>query len=295
MKAHLVDGTYELFRAFFGAPAATDARGREIGATRGIMRSLASLLAEPGVTHVAAAFDTVIESFRNQLYAGYKTGDGLPAELTSQFPLAERAVAAMGITVWGMIDFEADDALATAAGRLVAYPEIEQVVICSPDKDLAQCVSGSRVVALDRLRKRQLDEAGVVEKFGVAPGSMPDWLALVGDSADGFPGIPRWGAKSAAAVLKRYRHLEEIPDAASAWDIKVRGADALAESLKSHRDDAVLFRTLATLRRDVPIDSSPSAIAWSGPRPELAQIAVELEMGPGLGEQLSALAKKRVG
>jgi 5'-3' exonuclease len=291
MRAHLVDGTYELFRAFFGAPAAT-AHGREVGATRGLMRSMAFLLEEPGVTHVAAAFDTVIESFRNDLYATYKTGEGLPAELTSQFPLAERALAAMGITVWGMMDFEADDAIATAAATLAADRSVEQVVMCSPDKDLAQCVSGTRVVQLDRLRKKLFDEPGVVEKFGVGPTSIADWLALVGDSADGYPGIPRWGAKSAAAVLARYTHIEQIPDAARAWDVKVRGADSLAESLRAHREDAALFKQLATLRRDAPIDARPAAIAWKGPTPELAGVLDDLDMGPRLGEQLAARAAR---
>ncbi len=292
MDAHLIDGTYELFRAYFGAPSAT-VRGREVGATRGIMRSFAALLAEPGVSHVAAAFDTVIESFRNELYGGYKTGDGLPHELTDQFALAERAIAAMGVAVWGMIEFEADDAIASAADRLAARADVDRVVICSPDKDLAQCVIGTRVVALDRMRKKWLDEGGVCEKFGVPPSSIPDWLALVGDSADGYPGIPRWGAKSAAAVLRRYRHLEAIPDAAKEWDLKVRGADALADSLRAHRAEAALFRTLATLRRDAPIDASPAAIAWKGPRPELAAVLAEVGMDEAFATQLDALAKKR--
>jgi 5'-3' exonuclease len=292
MKAHLVDGTYELFRAFFGAPPATDRNGREVGATRGLMRSMASLLDQPGVTHVAAAFDTVIESFRNELYGGYKTGDGLPAKLTDQFPLAERALAAMGITVWGMIDFEADDAIATAAHRLAMNDAVDQVVLCSPDKDLTQCVIGDRVVVLDRMRKKQLDEAGVIEKFGVAPASIPDWLALVGDTADGYPGIPRWGAKSAATVLCHYRHLDAIPDRARDWQVKVRGSDALAENLAAQRKDAELFRTLATLRRDVPIDASLARLAWSGPKPELASVCAELDIGPGLREELERRAAR---
>jgi 5'-3' exonuclease len=267
LRVHLVDGTYELFRAFFGAPPARSPAGAEVGATRGILRSLLYLLREPGVTHVAVAFDHVIESFRNELFPGYKTGEGLPEELTSQFPLAERGAAALGLVVWPMVEFEADDALATGAARWWDTPGVEQVVICSPDKDLTQCVRGSRVVCLDRMRRKLLDEPGVVEKFGVPPASIPDWLALVGDDADGFPGIPRWGAKSAAAVLARYGHIEAIPDEARLWDVTVRGADALAATLREGRDAAQLYRRLATLRTDVPLREELDALRWSGPDP----------------------------
>jgi 5'-3' exonuclease len=266
MRIHLVDGTYELFRAYYGAPEATAPDGAEVGATRGLLRSLLSLLREDGVTHVACAFDHVIESFRNDLFAGYKTGEGIEEDLLAQFPLAERAVQALGMVVWPMVEFETDDALATAAARADAAPEVEQVVICSPDKDLTQCVRDTRVVCLDRLRRRVYDEAGVREKFGVSPASMPDWLALVGDSADGIPGVPRWGARSASTVLARYPHLESIPDRESEWRVTVRGAAALAQSLRTHREDAALYRLLATLRTDVPLAEEPDALRWRGAR-----------------------------
>jgi 5'-3' exonuclease len=286
VRLHLVDGTYELFRAYFGAPPATSPAGAEVGATLGLMRSLLSLIREPEVTHVAVAFDHVIESFRNRLFAGYKTGEGLPDELTSQFPLAERAAAALGLVVWPMVEFEADDAIATGAARWSEAAGVEQVVICSPDKDMTQCVRGARVVCLDRLRRKTLDEAGVVEKFGVPPASIPDWLALVGDDADGLPGIPRWGAKSAAALLARYAHIEAIPDQASRWDVSVRGADALAASLRERRDEAALYRLLATLRTDVPLGEELEALRWTGPDPLLADLCRELG-----DDELAARAK----
>ena len=231
MKVHLVDGTFELFRAYYGSPSSVTADGFEIGAVRGLLRSMLALLGEPGVTHVAIAFDHVIESFRNELYPGYKTGDGMDPKLFAQFGPAEDACRALGIVTWPMIEFECDDALAAGAARFAASAEVEQVVICTPDKDLAQCVTGNRVVCLDRMRRKLLDEAGVHAKFGVGPKSMPDWLALVGDSADGYPGIARWGAKSAGAVLAVYEHLERIPDDPRSWSVAVRGADALAREL----------------------------------------------------------------
>jgi 5'-3' exonuclease len=264
MRLHLVDGTFELFRAHFGAPGAIAPDGREVGATRGLLRSLYALLREDGVTHVAVAFDHVIESFRNRLYAGYKTAEGLPPELLAQFPLAEAAAQALGVVTWPMVEFEADDALATAAARWHDDPAVEQVVICSPDKDLAQCVVGTRIVTYDRIRRTQVDEAGVEAKFGVAPSSIPDLLALVGDDADGIPGVPRWGSKSAATVLKRYGTLEQIPDDPAAWDVPVRGAAALATQLRDHRELAALYRTLATLRRDVPLAESLDDLRWRG-------------------------------
>jgi len=264
MRIHLVDGTYELFRAHFGAPEAATPDGRPVGATLGLVRSLLSLLREDGVTHVACAFDTVIESFRNDLFPGYKTSEGVPEELLAQFPLAERAVRALGVVVWSMVEFEADDALATGAARAEALPEVEQVVICSPDKDLAQCVRGTRVVCLDRSRRRLYDRAGVLEKFGVAPESIPDWLALVGDDADGIPGVPRWGARSAAALLAHYGHVEAIPERESEWKVPVRGAAALALSLREHREKAALYRLLATLRTDVPLAEAPDDLRWQG-------------------------------
>jgi len=265
MDVHLVDGTFELFRAYYGSPPSTSGDGREVGAVRGLVRSLLSLLGERDVTHVAIAFDHVIESFRNELYPGYKTGDGMDPKLYAQFGPAEEACRALGVVTWPMIEFECDDALATAAERCLRAAAVQRVVICSPDKDLAQCVQGKRVICFDRLRRKALDEAGVVAKFGVYPKSMPDWLALVGDSADGFPGVPRWGAKSAATVLARYEHLEAIPADAADWDVKVRGAAALAATLAAQRDDALLFRRLATLRTDVPLAESVAELRWQGP------------------------------
>jgi len=270
IKVHLVDGTYELYRAHFGAPGA-EVSGREVGATRGIMRSLLSLVRDDGVSHVAVAFDHVIESFRNQLFAGYKTGEGVPEELMSQFTLAERASHALGIVTWPMVGFEADDALATAAARWAASPEVEQVLICTPDKDLAQCVSGKRVVRLDRMRRLLMDEAGVIEKFGVPPASIPDWLALVGDTADGIPGIPRWGEKAASTLLARFGRIEDIPGDPALWGIPVRGAAALASSLAGLRKEAALYKTLATLRRDVPLTETLDDLEWKGARREELQ------------------------
>ena len=266
MKLHLVDGTYELFRAHFGAPPATAADGSAVGATRGLLRTLLALLASPGVTHVACAFDHVIESFRNDLYPGYKTSDGVPPELLAQFPLAEAVTHALGVVVWPMVEMEADDALATAAARWAEAAGVEQVVICSPDKDLTQCVRGDKVVCLDRRQRKLLDEAGVQEKFGVLPASMPDWLALVGDTSDGYPGIPRWGGKSAAVVLSRYRRLEAIPEYERQWEVAVRGAAALGASLRAHRQEAALFRVLATLREDAPLPESLDDLRWQGGR-----------------------------
>lgn len=277
MRLHLVDGTFELFRAHFGAPGARSPNGMEVGATRGLLRSLFALLREPGVTHVAVAFDHVIESFRNRLYDGYKTGEGLPPELLAQFPIAEEAARALGVVVWPMVEFEADDALATAAERWRDAPGVEQVVICSPDKDLMQCVRGTRVVSFDRIRRKTTDERGVIEKFGVPPDSIPDLLALVGDDADGIPGVPRWGARSAGAVLAHYRTIEAIPDREEEWGVTVRGAAALAEQLRQHRDEARLYRTLATLRTDVPLDESLDALQWRGAhRNELAAFCASI-------------------
>jgi 5'-3' exonuclease len=265
VRVHLVDGTYELFRAYYGAPTARSPSEIEVGATLGFARSLLALLAEPGVTHAAVAFDHVIESFRNDLFAGYKTSEGVPADLLAQFPLAERVTAALGVVVWPMVEFEADDAMATAACRYAEDPRIDQVVLCTPDKDMAQCVRGSRVVTFDRMRRKQYDERAVIEKFGVEPASIPDWLALVGDDADGIPGIPRWGARSAATLLARYRRIEAIPDDAASWDVQVRGAAALAASLSALRPEAGLYKQLATLRADVPLVEDLEALRWRGP------------------------------
>lgn len=266
MNVHLIDGTYELFRAYYGGRDAQSPGGMEVGATRTLLRSFLALLREPGVTHVAVAFDTVIESFRNQLFDGYKTGAGIEPALLAQFPLAEEAASALGLVVWGMREFEADDALATAAARFAGDARVEQVLLCSPDKDLTQCVRGSRVVCLDRMRQKVIDEPGVVAKLGVLPASVPDYLALVGDTADGIPGVPRWGAKSAATVLARYGHIEAIPDDEAAWEVKVRGAAGLAASLRAHRAEAGLYRTLATLRTDAPLDERLDDLAWQGAR-----------------------------
>jgi 5'-3' exonuclease len=266
VRVHLIDGTYELFRAYFGAPNATSPTGVEVGATRGILWSMLSLLGEDRVTHVACAFDHVIESFRNELFAGYKSSEGVPDDLLAQFPLAERATHALGMVTWPMVEFEADDALATAAARWADEPEIEEILICTPDKDMAQCVRGSRIVCFDRMRRKLVDELAVIEKFGVPPSSITDWLALVGDSSDGYPGIPRWGAKSAAAVLARYGHLESIPDHEREWGLVVRGASALGESLRDHREEAYLYRLLATLRTDAPLGETLDDLRWQGAR-----------------------------
>lgn len=292
MKVHVVDGTFELFRAFYGSPSSETTDGTEIGAVRGLLRSLLALLGEPGVTHVAVAFDHVIESFRNDLYPGYKTGDGIDPKLWAQFWPAEDACRALGLAVWPMIEFECDDALATAAARFAADPRVEQVVICSPDKDLAQCVRGTHVVCLDRMRKKVLDEAGVRVKFGVAPASIPDWLALVGDTADGYPGIPRWGAKSASAVLGAHPHLEEIPDDWRAWAVPVRGAAALAVSLAEHRADAMLFRQLATLRLDAPLAESLDDLRWRGA--DTSALAATPAANEWIAGRAADLARRRV-
>lgn len=271
-RVHLIDGTFELFRCFFGAPAARAPDGREVGAVRGLLRSLHALIRMEPVTHGAAAFDTVIESFRNDLFAGYKTGAGLPEELTSQFLLAEQATAALGLTVWGMIEFEADDAIAAAAALCAADDAVEQVVIVSPDKDFAQCVRGRRVVCLDRPRRRTMDEEGVATRFGIAPPSVPDYLALVGDTADGIPGLPGWGARSTSLVLARHRHLDAVPADPASWQVPVRGARALADTLAARMEDALLYRRLATLRTDVPLGITGAGdLAWRGARRELLE------------------------
>ena len=267
MKIHLVDGTYELFRSHFGAPPKKAPNGQEVGATLGLVRSLLMMLMSPGVTHVAVAFDHVIESFRNDLYAGYKTGEGVDPELLAQFPLAEEAVSALGVVVWSMVEFEADDAIATATARFKKNKSVEQVIICSVDKDLTQMVEDQRVVCWDRRREIILDEKGVIEKFGVHPRSIPDYLALVGDSADGYPGIPGWGAKSASVVLAHFKQIESIPDDAAKWGLKSISpgrALSLATSLSQRREEALLYRQLATLRADVPLEEKLNDLKWRG-------------------------------
>ena len=267
MKLHLLDATYELFRAFFGGgPDRQAPDGRDVKGVVGLIESTLSLLRQPDVTHVGAATDKVIRSFRNDLYDGYKTGDALDPVILAQFPLAERALEALGVVVWKMEEFEADDALATAAWRF--SDDVEQVVILTPDKDLAQCVVGDRVVMFDRRREIVIDEVGVWEKWGVGPESIPDYLGLVGDTADGFPGVPAWGAKSASTLLARYTHIDRIPLEAADWDVKVRGAERLALNLREHRREADLFRHLATLRRDVPLAEALDDLEWKGARRE---------------------------
>jgi 5'-3' exonuclease len=279
MKIHLVDGTYELFRNHFGAPPKKAPGGREVGATLGLLRSLLMLLTSPGVTHVGVAFDHVIESFRNDLYTGYKTSEGVDPNLLAQFPLAEEAVSALGAVVWPMEEFEADDALGTAATRFKKNKSVEQILICSPDKDLAQLVSGIKIVCWDRRRDIIIDEAGVIEKYGVSPQSIPDWLALVGDSADGYPGIPGWGAKSASVVLAHYKHMESIPDDPVKWkvsSISSGRAASLALSLSQRREEALLYKKLATVREDVPLEEKLNDLRWQGAYPRLKTLCLEM-------------------
>jgi len=270
MQVHALDGTYELFRHFYALPSRRDRGGREVGALVGVLESVLSML-RYDATHLGVATDHSVESFRNQLWSGYKTGEGIDPDLFSQFHPLEDALTDLGVTVWAMIEQEADDGLAAAAARAAEDPRVRRVVICSPDKDLAQCVHGQRIVQLDRRKRETRDEEGVRAKFGVPPASIPDWLALVGDTADGFPGVPRWGAKSAAAVLARYGHLEDIPDDPEQWEDAPRGARRLAEELRAHRDDAFLFRRLATLRTDAPVFASVDELEWKGPTPRFAE------------------------
>jgi 5'-3' exonuclease len=289
VQVHLVDGTYELFRAWFGAPKA-QANGREVGACRSMLRSFGTLIGRKTFTHVGVAFDHIIESFRNELFAGYKTGEGLPDELVAQFELAERVTAALGMTVWPMIEFEADDAIATAAHRLRDEPRAEQIRIVSVDKDMCQCVTGTRIVCWDRFKDVVLDEPAVVEKFGVSPPSIPDLLALVGDTADGIPGIPGWGKSSAAKLLAAYAHVDAIPDDPARWTVALRGSDRLAAALREHRSELALYRTLATLRTDCPIECDVDTLAWRGvDAPALAVILDELGL-PANSVTLSARA-----
>lgn len=265
MDVYLVDGTYELFRYFFAVPSSKDAQGEEISAVRGVLTSIFSMI-EDGATHIGVATDHVVESFRNQLYPGYKTAEGVDPALLSQFPILEEALDAMGVCVWPMVEFEADDALASAALQASQDERVERVYICTPDKDLSQSVAGTRVVQLDRRREQIRDEAGVFEKFGVKPSSIPDYLALVGDTADGFPGIAGWGEKAASAVLSQYGHLEDIPRDWGQWPASLRRSRALAESLFGSWGDALLFRVLATLRTNVPVFDAVEDLRWSGPR-----------------------------
>ena len=271
MIIHLVDGTYELFRHFYGVPPAKNRDGEEIAAVRGVMYSIRGLVRE-GATHIGVATDRVIESFRNDMWPGYKTGEGIDPALWAQFPLLEEGLAAWGLTVWPMVDVEADDALASAAAKAALDPRVARVIICSPDKDLAQCVRDTRVVQLDRVRKTTRDEAGVIAKFGVSPASIPDYLALVGDTSDGFPGLPGWGAKSAAAVLAKFGHIDAIPDDYAVWGMTITRGASLAATLTRDRALARLFRDLATLRTDVPVFDSVDQLEWKGPTPAVPEL-----------------------
>jgi 5'-3' exonuclease len=276
MDVHLVDGTYELFRHYFAVPRSPGARGQEVGATRGVLNSMLSLL-ESGATHVGVATDHVIESFRNELYPYYKTGAGVPEDLMSQFTALEEALRAMGIRVWAEVEFEADDALAAAAVKAAADPKVGKVVICTPDKDLSQCVVGNRIVQLDRMRNTTRDEAGVLAKFGVPPESIPDYLGLVGDTADGYPGLAGWGAKAASSVLAIYKHLENIPKDPAQWDPSIRSAKKLCKTLQDFWEEALLFRKLAVLRTDVEVFDSVEELRWKGPLPEFEAVCAELK------------------
>jgi 5'-3' exonuclease len=287
LKVHLIDGTYEIFRHYFALPSHRNAAGDEVAAVRGVIESLLSLLAAGG-THIAVATDHVIESFRNDLWPGYKDGSKIEPDLHRQFEPLETALEAAGLVVWRMAEHEADDGLASGASLAVADPSVEQVLICTPDKDLAQCVEGTRVVQFDRRRRAVVDAAGVRARFGVDPRSIPDYLALVGDSADGFPGLPGWGAKSAGAVLGRYGRLEAIPASAKEWDVAVRGADRLSATLAAKFEDALLFRRLATLVRDLPLFENVDQLKWNGPGPEFEAVCAMLE-APSLLERAGTI------
>jgi 5'-3' exonuclease len=276
LNVHLVDGTYELFRHYYAVPSARDRSGREVGAVRGVLSSILGMI-NAGATHVGVATDHVIESFRNRLWSGYKTGTGIEPALLSQFQLLEDALSAVGVVVWPMVEMEADDALAAAAEAAAREPRVERVFICTPDKDLAQSVRGTRVVQFDRRARTVRDEAGVIAKFGVPPASIPDYLALVGDASDGYPGLPGWGAKSTAAVLARFGHLEAIPPDPRDWSVNAANAGRLARTLAEQRDRALLFRDLATLRTDFTLFESVDTLRWRGPTPAFAALGAELD------------------
>jgi 5'-3' exonuclease len=290
MEVHLLDGTYELFRHFFAVPSSTDVNGQEVGAVRGVLGSVMAMI-ESGATHIGVATDHVVESFRNDLYGDYKTSEGVAPELLSQFPILEEALQAMGVVVWPMVYFEADDALASAAAKAAQNKDVAQVLICTPDKDLSQCVVGTRVVQVDRRRDALRDEAGVEARFGVKPQSIPDYLAVVGDSADGFPGVAGWGEKAAASTLSHYQHLEHIPKDWQKWEPSIKKARRLSESLFSAWDDALLFRTLATLRLDVPVFENVDELRWQGPREDFAELCRRLKATNLPKRANSAIAK----
>ena len=276
LEIYLVDGTYELFRHFYALPSAKDSDGREVAAVRGVLASVLGMI-KGGATHIAVATDQVIESFRNELWPGYKTGEGIEPDLWAQFPLLEEVLSAAGVVVWPMVEFEADDALAAAAVAAAGDARVERVIICTPDKDLAQCVRGTRIVQLNRRTRVTLDEAGVIKKFGVSPVSIPDYLALVGDAADGYPGLPGWGARSSAAVLAKFVHLESIPLDPREWQVNAFNASALAETLHRERDRALLFRTLATLRTDIALFEDVDQLRWNGPTAAFDALAARLD------------------
>ena len=276
MDIYLVDGTYELFRHYYALPSIRDSDGREVAAVRGVLASVLGMI-KGGATHIAVATDQVIESFRNDLWPGYKTSEGVELDLLAQFPLLEDVLTAAGIVVWPMVEFEADDALAAAAAAAARDERVKRVIICTPDKDLAQCVRGSRVVQLNRRTRVTLDEAGIVQKFGVSPASIPDYLALVGDAADGYPGLKGWGAKSSAAVLAKFVHLESIPTDCCEWRVNAANASALADTLCRERENALLFRTLATLRNDIVLFDDVDQLKWNGPTPAFAPLAARLD------------------
>ena len=289
MEVHLVDGTYELFRHHFAVPSHVTAEGVEVAATRGVLGSVLRMI-EDGATHVGVATDRIVESFRNNLFTGYKTGEGIPPELFAQFPLVEAVLKAAGFTVFPMVEFEADDALAAAALLAAEDPRVERVLVCSPDKDLAQCVTDDgRIMQLDRRQEILYDRAGVVEKFGVPPAAIPDWLALVGDAADGIPGLPGWGAKSSSTLLARYGHLEAIPPDPEDWDVTVRGAAKLGSTLVEHRDEVLLYRHLTTLDPAAPVMGHVDELAWQGPLDHLGDLCAHLD-APRLAERAVALA-----
>jgi 5'-3' exonuclease len=279
LNVHLVDGTYELFRHYYALPSARDKDGREVAAVRGVLGSMLGMIKD-GATHIAVATDHVIESFRNDLWPDYKTGEGIEPDLMAQFPLLEEVLSAAGIVVWPMVEFEADDALASAAVATARDARVEQVIICTPDKDLAQCVRGSRIVQLDRRKRVTRDEAGVIAKFGVPPVSIPDYLALVGDAADGYPGLPGWGPKSSAAVLAKFVHLELIPLDSREWRVNAANASTLADTLSRERERALLFRTLATLRTDIALFENVDQLRWNGPTPAFDELAARLDAAP---------------
>ena len=276
MEVYLVDGTYELFRHYYALPSARDANGQEVAAVRGVLASVLGMI-RGGATHIAVATDHVIESFRNELWSGYKTSEGIEPDLLAQFPILESVLSAAGIGVWPMVEFEADDALAAAAILAARDARVERVILCTPDKDLAQCVHGTRIVQLNRRTRVTLDEPGVVRKFGVSPQSIPDYLALVGDSADGYPGLRGWGAKSSAAVLSKYGHLESIPSDWREWHVNAANASALADTLSRERDRALLFRTLARLRTDIALFENVDELRWNGPTPTFDEVAARLD------------------